>query len=292
MDSTVTQQGIADAIAIRLEHVSRSLKKLVSNDYIYVRSSHIKGEYRRKKAYFLSIKGLSYVQEVIDGYKNKKLLIRTLEGELREIKYSELEDFLDYKIKLLEVYRYSSLSKNGIIDLKQVISDRRKPEFAIDGKLTESTLAMVSDKGYLFSPNTPSVDLFYGRGSELKRINDLYNSQINIINIQGIAGIGKTTLVSQFVSTLKGKTNIFWYQFELWDSIKDVLDSLGNFLNKMGKNELYLYLRNNSTFDLGEVFQILFSDLDKLVALLVFDDFQRSDKHTQEFFITLKNLGK
>jgi tetratricopeptide (TPR) repeat protein len=290
--SAVTQQGIADAIGIRLEHVSRSLKRLVHEEYIHKRSAHIKGDYRRKKAYFLSNRGMRYAQEINDEYKPKKLLIRTTEGELREIKFSKLDTFLDFKIKLLEIYRYSSLSKNGIIDLKQIISDKRKVDSTIGLGSDKRTIEISSSKGYIISPITPTINFFYGRQAELRKIDELFNSNINIINIQGIAGIGKTTLISQFVNTLKGKTNIFWYQFELWSSIKDVLEALGNFLNKMGKNELYLYLKSNQTFELGEVIQILATELEEINAILVFDDFQRSDKHTLEFFMTLKNLGK
>ena len=50
----ITQFGIANAVAIRLEHVSRSVKRLVVDGSVFVRSAHIRGLNRRRKAYFLT----------------------------------------------------------------------------------------------------------------------------------------------------------------------------------------------------------------------------------------------
>ena len=42
-DNAVTQSGIAEAIGIRKEHVSRTAKELITEKFVYCRTSHIQG---------------------------------------------------------------------------------------------------------------------------------------------------------------------------------------------------------------------------------------------------------
>ena len=121
----ITQHGIAAVVKIRLEHVSRTIKKLLDEDLIFVRSSKILNYPRRRKAYFLTKKGLKYNREIKLWFEEKKFLVHTLDGELREITYGQLDNFLNIELTHLEVLEYISTSKNKIMDLNQVILNKK-----------------------------------------------------------------------------------------------------------------------------------------------------------------------
>lgn len=118
----VSQQGISNAAGIRLEHVSRAIKKLIQDDFIYMRNTRILEADRIKKAYFLTKNGKQYALRIKEWFRNKKILIRTLNGELREIRFSKLKDFINAKIQPLEIYNIAARFKDNIVDLKKINS--------------------------------------------------------------------------------------------------------------------------------------------------------------------------
>jgi DNA-binding Xre family transcriptional regulator len=61
----------------------------------------------------------------------------------------------------------------------------------------------------------PKNDIFYGREAELKKIDHwLVNSSIPLLNIWGSAGIGKSTLMSQWVKQQTSFSAIIWQQVD------------------------------------------------------------------------------
>jgi tetratricopeptide (TPR) repeat protein len=288
VEKTITQAGIAVAIGIRLEHVSRAVKHMIKNQLVYSRTGHVRGELRQKKAYFLTPEGLNYAREIKRDFNDRKILIRTFDDELKEIKFVEINNFLRFKISPLDAYNYSNKNDDNIIELKEVIKDSKFID--IPDKIKSNDLLSEESKHKLIvSSNIPEIGSFVGREKEIKIINNALKTNSKFIVIQGIAGIGKTTLVAKILEDLKTKTNLFWYQFEVWSSIKHVLKSMSDFLNQLGKVGLFNYFKSDKGFDLSEVMDILSSELDGLKAIFVFDDFQRCDKHTMEFFSSLKN---
>jgi tetratricopeptide (TPR) repeat protein len=289
-NAAITQQGIAEAIGIHYQHVPRSLKTLLKDELVYERKTHVIGFQRRKKIYFLTSNGIKYSNEIIKWFENKKILIKNYDNEIREIKFYQLKDKLNFKLNPLEAYKYSLASKNNIIDLNQILSDRKQSGLTFNINLKPIPSIPTPKKQYYFSPNIPLIETFIGRKDELKTIQNLLDSDTKIILIHGIAGIGKSTLVSKVVENYKIKTNIYWYQFEPWSSIKNVLKSLSGFLEQMGGKKLHSYFNSHDDFDLGEVIEILSKELDNLDAILVFDDFHKCDKHTLDLFFSFKRL--
>jgi NB-ARC domain len=61
----------------------------------------------------------------------------------------------------------------------------------------------------------PKDDVFYGRASELKKIDNwLVNSSIQLLNIWGSAGIGKSALMAQWVKQQTSFSTIIWQQVD------------------------------------------------------------------------------
>ena len=74
-----TQEGIGEAIGIRINHVPRATKKLLDDSYIDDTLVHIGGLKRKRKAYFLFKKGRKIADDLIDKFHS---LIGRMEKEV------------------------------------------------------------------------------------------------------------------------------------------------------------------------------------------------------------------
>jgi len=77
----ITQKGISETAGIRLSHVPRTLKRLITNDLVSEVKGHVEGERRRYKAYFLTEAGLRDTNHFLETIMDK-----TLEGFDRSVR--------------------------------------------------------------------------------------------------------------------------------------------------------------------------------------------------------------
>lgn len=66
-------------------------------------------------------------------------------------------------------------------------------------------------EGFIHSiEKVPELDYFFGREEEIEEISDFMDSETyTTLTLRGIAGIGKTALLSKIVDLYKDKKNIF-----------------------------------------------------------------------------------
>ncbi len=260
---SLTQNGIAEVVKARRSYVSQATKELIEKGLVEDRLSHVKGEGRRRKAYFLTPSGKQAEKRVRGHMEN---LIVTLSEEGREDKKT-LGEVMRSEMKgssLLQVLE--CITEEGILDPKSRTVSKPAPHL---------------DPFQVF----PKPKHFYGRGVELENINRfLQNPEGKILAIKGIAGVGKTTLVARFVQKEKGDRKTFWYRFHDWSTQRNVLSHLSGFLVQEKKDALKLYLDESRTIDLGDVQGILKTQMYEMSTLLVFDDFHRANENIVNLF--------
>ncbi len=278
VDNAITQQGIANAVNIRYQHVSRAIIKLIQDDHIFFRSVHVKKVNRRKKAYFLSIKGIAYSKDIKKWFDDKPVFIRNPDNELREIRFYDLKKILKFNIKPLEAFRYAFDSDDGIIDLKQVIKEKK------------ITHVDQSEKQYIFiSSVIPEIENFYGREKELDRLKAWINDRdlYKLIMIHGMAGIGKTTLTSKLVGEYRGNKHIFWHDCNKWDTKRSVLSDIAGFLSKIGDDHLTSFIDFNKPLDIEKIMDLLENKMKQIDAIFVFDDFHKINGELKTLFANM-----
>ncbi|MEW5761510.1 MAG: tetratricopeptide repeat protein, partial [Candidatus Thermoplasmatota archaeon] len=138
-----------------------------------------------------------------------------------------------------------------------------------------------------YSERRPKIRFFSGRKKELKEIKDFLKSKSKILCVKGIAGIGKTTLVSKFIETVE--MDIFWHRFSQFSTLRGLLTKFSEFLAKMDRRKLENYLEKER-FELDEILIILEEELREANTLLIFDDFHKVNGEVVDFFAYLKNL--
>jgi len=74
----------------------------------------------------------------------------------------------------------------------------------------------------------PNVDYFFGREEELKQLGEIFKSKRKpLVFIYGMAGIGKTTLVLNFLSQIKSDRPVIWHSCQGFDSLEYIIKSVG-----------------------------------------------------------------
>ena len=85
-----TQAGIARGVAIERKHIPRAVKKLMAENMIETKISHVKGAKQRKKVYFLSFEGKALARRIWESLAKKPVVIKDESGNMTETNFSEL----------------------------------------------------------------------------------------------------------------------------------------------------------------------------------------------------------
>ena len=141
------------------------------------------------------------------------------------------------------------------------IKEEYKTEFS--GKITpELTI------NYEYIESIPKNKNFVGRSIELKELKDLKSQ---IIVIEGISGIGKTSISAELALKTNLQNNVFWCDLNEIVTAKTILYQLASFLNQRHYPESYKIL--NKINDLNFLTDVIINDLEKGDYFLFFDDY-------------------
>jgi tetratricopeptide (TPR) repeat protein/nucleoside-triphosphatase THEP1 len=264
----ITQEGIAGSIGIARCNVSRAMKKLTTKAFIEEKIAHVKGAERRRKVYFLTHNGHPPANQIYRYISDFPVVFRTTQGEVKNTKLAKLREQLENKPRLLELIKH--MSSDGIID-----------EHAVKAELEHKFVD--------FLDKLPKLRYFFGRADELSQLRSSLITKKFII-IRGIAGIGKTTLVTKLILENYEKKPIFWFRFHEWNTLRNFLTQLGKFLGTMGRTRLNSYLVSRRKLDLADISEILENDLKELNTILVVDDFHKVSPKIVSFFSVLVEI--
>lgn len=128
----------------------------------------------------------------------------------------------------------------------------------------------------------PKILKFYDRETEIKMLSDwIFNDQISLINVLGLSGIGKTSLVKRFVDL-----NLNKFDFVVWNNLKICQNfdiNITKIITLISQHETIKNLNHQEVCQLLS-FQLL-NLLHNRKGLIIFDD-------VQELFIKGDLAGK
>ncbi|MCK5772537.1 MAG: hypothetical protein KAH57_01990, partial [Thermoplasmata archaeon] len=255
VDEVLSQGGMVKELNMRQNNVSRALNLLMTQDLIEYRTSHIKDVPRRRRVYFLSVKGRDTVEKITEELKKKFVLVRTRDRSLKEWSIGKVLDRVQQR-------------SGKMISLYQLISDHLAGN-EID--LSAMEAGIKPDRN--ISPFPRVVD-FVGRKAELELLsNAIKDDDIRIVSMVSMAGQGKTTLLSHFLRTNREITSI-WINIDSWMGIESFLRELGENLHNMGENRLYGYISSTGVIDPYTAMKKAIEDMDT-GTLLVLDNIER-----------------
>jgi hypothetical protein len=123
----VTQEGMAKVIGVRRSHIASALKDLKTSELVYDNKTRIEGQERRKNAYFLTPQGEIEAHRIKESVNGKTIQVKDEEGNLKELKISELPEILERKMSFIDIL--SCISQDG--EFKEKEEEKKEPENAV-----------------------------------------------------------------------------------------------------------------------------------------------------------------
>ena len=260
-----SQEGIAQRLGVQVHNVSRALSSLQHEGLVTDRLAHVRGAPRRRRAYFLTEKGLKAAQDVKADISKRTVAIEH-NGKALELQFEEA-------LRRIATVAGSSMPFLDAVDAASSTDVIHLSDFKRAGKPPQSCEFVQRTHG------RPRVEQFFGRELELKTLlESLSGEDVSAVLIWGMPGIGKSTLASLAFERLTGKRHLFWHSFREWDTDSSFLTALSAFLSEMGLNGVARVLPGRWTP--ADMFMPLLSDLAGHPMVLFLDDIQKPSLST------------
>jgi tetratricopeptide (TPR) repeat protein len=254
----VSQDGIAAVVSVGRNNLAKTLGEMVEETFVEVKSKHVKGMPSMRKVYFLTPLGFNRSITLREELESTRITAVDLQGKEQALALAKLGPLLPKNYNLLEVCM--GIEK-GRIDCRAFHEGRIKEERRFVD----------------FTDKKPAVRHFFGREQEIGILNDFVGpGTARLLVVQGIPGIGKTTLMAKYAQDVRDRINVFWFKLHEWVNCKGFLRPVAEFLSQLGKKNLEWYLAQTELPAVGEVCQILETDMRDVSALLIFDDLQKA----------------
>ncbi|MFQ6107328.1 MAG: helix-turn-helix domain-containing protein [Thermoplasmata archaeon] len=251
----LTQEGIAEATGIRVNHVSRAIAQLKEEGLVAEGKGRVRGQLRKRKVYRFTEDGYNLAERVKEEILKKRVKIRKSDRSILEVSLKDIEKHIGVRHPLTEIIHRTDDS--GVLDMN-----------LLEVKPQERTEKFIS-----FSEGLTLTEPFYGRKKERESIRDwIGTSENRILAIRGAEGMGKSSLAAQVFSDSRDIANLFWYSFRNWDTPETLLGALSSFFSQLGKPGLSEYLEGTTMRDPRGALGALATRLKDTRALLFFDN--------------------
>jgi hypothetical protein len=248
---SLTQEGIAQALAIRVNHVSRAVKGLQAQRLVTESTAHVHGEARKRKVYMISHEGLAAAQSLVRELGRGTATVKDERGASREITLAEARKLPGGPYSFTNIL--SNLDDGGTLDMARLVPGRAAPSLS------------------RYEEGRPHDESFYGRTWEIATVRQWSASPVPVLVVTGPRGIGKSALVSKALEEVEASRHSFWYTVGSGGGTEAIARSLGVFLNSVGRPDLSARLldRISRTSEMAAVIE---RDWPAANAILVLDD--------------------
>ena len=230
----LTRPGIAEACAQHPPNVSRSMRDLLKEMLVEEHTRAVQGDERRQKTWQLTEEGRLRAQQRHVALEDTKVLVRSMEGDLLEVKAVEATKLLDTDLSLLQILLHAQ--HEGVLTYGDI-------RF---GSIRKSTQGDMPEPGRLtplvgvhstYANRPPATRPVYGRDSELETLHGWFAERHPCMVVHGIAGIGKSTLIAHWLQQhmeTDPHLSVCWYTCQPWDRALGLATSL---LHRFGIDE-------------------------------------------------------
>jgi tetratricopeptide (TPR) repeat protein/DNA-binding PadR family transcriptional regulator len=282
MPDSTCQEAMSDRLSASRGNLSRVMNDLKNDGYLEETRAHVPIGKLRRKTYVLTEVGMREARYLRGLTRHKEVRYRNEKSEMMKVRLGDIPKDIRDGSSLLDV---ALNVHRGVFDKVSYIDGQRKkaPFVSIESQ-------------------RPRVFYFFGRQKELKTIEKwLGSKKARILEVKGVAGIGKTALVATAFKQFKEKTNTIWLNLDEHTTIETILDEFAAFFRLMGKEELHRYLKSQERTRIegrmdaavddrrkgdmksedekerAEVLYVLDESLNELDAVVVMDGCERID---------------
>ena len=228
--AALTRPGIAESCAQHPPNVSRAMRTLLRKRLVSEHSRSIRGDDRRQKTWQLTDEGREIARERISELRSMLVLIRSKDGEVLEIRADEAANKLQAGLSLLQILMHAQ--HEGVLNFGDIRFGALVSGDTVEPK--PGSISLLTGAHSTYNTTPPKTRMVHGRKEELNSLDRWYQSGKPLLALSGIAGCGKTTLVSHWISELMTTSrglNTMYYPCQPWDSSLGIATSL---LHRLG----------------------------------------------------------
>lgn len=234
VDIAMTRPGIAASCALHPPNVSRTMRNMFKQNLVSEHTRSIKGDDRRQKTWQLTEEGLNKAKNRQVALSETKVLVRNQEGDLLEVEASKVSQKLDTEMTLLQILMHAQ--HEGVLTYGDIrfgkITKEQNEKSTKPGRIKALTGAHAT-----YDTQPPKTRSVRGRSSEISLLKNWFENRKSCMVIHGIAGIGKSTLVSHWLDNEiieNPNLSVCWYPCQPWDTALGLATSL---LHRFGIDE-------------------------------------------------------
>ncbi|MEW5936653.1 MAG: tetratricopeptide repeat protein [Candidatus Thermoplasmatota archaeon] len=266
-----TQKGIATLLNIKEGNVSRYLKRLNNSGHIHILKGRPVGGKRRRQYYQVTEKGYELATELKERAAAARVCLAFPSHDVLTNLY-DAPSLLPGKPSMTEVI---TAIRNNRIDVAAFIAERARKRGG----------------PYRASPEIPVVERFYGREAELNRIGEWYSAKAGkMLEVIGVAGIGKTTLLARAAQDWLRSRHVFWYKIQEYDTPWSVAHAISLFLSSV-ENAPVPGVISEREMDIGLISYFLGEVIGDLGIVFVFDDLQKASEGVLSTIKAIANIA-
>lgn len=220
---TLTQEGLATGLGLLRNNVSRSLQALETGGLVRHRLAHVAGVFRRVRVYGLLAHGYLQAKAAETRLADSAIIWRQGNAERRGL-VKDLVRVVGPPLRPLDVY------------LTQKEVETTRPEgssLALEALLARgpgSRLSHTAAVAVRMIDEKPTTERFVGRDQEIAELTAMAKSpHAGLLVLQGLAGIGKSSLASRFLESRGESTNVLWHRAQPWERFGDLARPLALF---------------------------------------------------------------
>ena len=231
----LTRPGIAESCALHPPNVSRTMRDLLKKNLVSEHTRNIKGDERRQKTWQLTDEGREKIQAIKQKLSGIQVIIRDNNGDLLELEASSVPNRLDANISLLQVLmhaQHEGVLTYGDIRFGAITKSKETEPSNPPGRLKALTGVHAT-----YNNQPPKTRVVHGRADQFVELNEWFAERKPCMVIHGIAGIGKSTLIANWLNQLMTESpnlSVCWYPCQPWDTSLGIATSL---LHRFGIDE-------------------------------------------------------
>ncbi len=227
----VTRPGIAEICALHPPNVSRTMRDFALNGLVSEHTRVVRGEERRQKTWQLTDDGREEIGRRLQALRETKVLLRARDGELLEVRADSAGEQLATGLTLLQVLmhaQHEAVLNFGDIRFGAIVRSE------VEEKSKPGSLKLLAGAHSTYHTRPPETRTVHGRENEVEILDEWFAGRAAMAVVSGIAGCGKTTLVSHWLDhNMDSSPNlaVMYYPCQPWDSPLGIATSL---LHRLG----------------------------------------------------------
>jgi tetratricopeptide (TPR) repeat protein len=268
-------------------NLSRVMNELKNDGYLEDTRAHVPIGKLRRKTYVLTEVGMREAMYLRAQVGERTVRLKDEDGKIVDVRLRDIpKDIRDGSTLLdiaLNVYK-------GVFDKKTFLQNMRKRSHFL-----------------CIETQRPRLLYFFGREKQLRAVSDWFHSDTErILELKGIAGMGKSAFVAKAFNDLKQETNALWLGLNEQTSREGVMNEVAGFLKLLGRDKLDAFLKSRAEIQeedsleavrggrglrsqgdgygrLDEFLYVLGAEMEEVDALIVFDGCERVQDDLADF---------